>query len=650
MSTSDGLMTKFRRLSPQQIVHAATVVTMAGIVLYLFVAPKPWNLTWSGEDKHWVQYCVHYYSWWGGVFALFVVGVLGSTSRWWLQPLPAGNMDPREATLAASARVTPKWFWPAVGAAMLLTGVLGAQRLHFSLWDDEHSTARRYVQGRYQQNKDGTVEFRQRGWGTTFHDYRVPNNHILYSLLSRVSVAGWKIIRDPAGPPFSEAALRFPAFLFGIASVGALAWLLKEIGWARAGVWAAFLLAVHPWHIRYASEARGYSMVLFFIPVLAVCWIRALRTGDWRWWFGVAGSSFALLYTYPAALYPVAAFNAVAAVLLLARRPVDRPPWLPLARWWVAGSCAAVLFIWLFLPCVPQMQAYLDSIRNYAVLGRDWWINFSSHLFAGVGWFRTQDLQSPQPELYKMALEHPWTFVIVLAAAAAMTILGLLRWLSRGWLTAALAFVLVAPAFAAYGMAVRSGVGLYHWYLIYLLPAAVALCATGFDTLAQPFRKYRWSFVVPACAVAAFLAGYVTLVREAPHWLLTKSLQPLREAALVARGTILPNYPGHEKVVTIGIVNLLHHYDPHRAEIEVREPAQLLDLARRCDAEDRKLYVQVGMPWVARRDFPEIYEMLVNSEYFEVVARLQGFEPTLERVVARYRPGTAMAQMTESAR
>lgn len=638
MSNSDGSRKALRRLPPLRIIHGATGAAIAGILLYLLFAPKPWDLTWSGDSKDVVQYCAHYYSWWGGVIALVIVGLLGSTARWWLRPLPPAAP---EGGLANDTPAAAKWFWPAVAAAMLLTAVLGAQRLPLSLWDDEHTTLRTYVQGRYKLNEDGTVDFRERGLGWALHDYRVPNNHILYSLLARVSVAGWKVIRDPAGPPFSESALRFPALLFGVASVGALALLLKELGWARAGIWAAFLLAVHPWHIRYASEGRGYSMILFFIPVLAICLIRALRTGAWRWWFALAGASFAVLYAYPGALYPVAATNAAAAVLLLARRPVDRPPWLPLARWWVAGSCAAAIFLWLFLPCVPQLQAYLDRITNHAVLGREWWANFGSHLFAGVGWFRSQDLQSPQPELYKMAVARPWLFVITTGTAAAMTIVGLARWWTRGWLTAAVSLVLVLPAFAAYFMAVRNGVGLHYWYLLYLLPGLVALAATGFDALAWPFGRWRWSAVIPALAVAAYLAAYVTLVLDAPRWLVTRSLQPLREAALVARGTTLPNYAGHEKVVTLHVVNPINLYDPHRADKEVWDAAELTGWARKCDAANCAMYVQLGMPWVAERDFPEVHRMLFDPKCFEVVADLPGFEPNMQRLVLRYRPGSA---------
>jgi len=628
----------FLRLSPVRRVHVVAGIAASAVILYLLFAPKPWQVAWSGLSKDFLDYCILYYSWWGGLFALGVIAILSITARWWLRPLPAGNLAAREASCSVMARATPVWFWPCVGAAVLLTGVMGAQRLNFSLWDDEHYTARRFVQGNYRPADDGTVSFRERKVGSTFHDYRMPNNHILHNLLARGPVALGKLFRDPTGPAISEVALRLPAFLFGMASVVALALMMKELGLARAGVFAAFLLALHPWHIRYASEARGYSMVLFFLPLLIVFWVRALRTGLWRWWIALAATQFALLYTYPAVIYPVAALNLATLIFLLARYPLDLAPAIPLGRWLVAGACAAAAFIWLFLPCVPQMQSYLAQGMASGVMGRGWWLDFGSHLFAGVTWFRSGDPASPQPELYAMRLAQPALYTVVLGLASLLGLVGLARWFSRGWLPAVVALIFFLPAGLAWLMAVRSETHLYVWYLIYVLPGLVAVLATGFDALSLPWRNHRWSALVPALVLVAFLIGYLTLVQEAPRWLLTKSIQPLREAALVARGTIAPNYEGHEKVVTTAFLNPLFLYDPHR--IVVEDAAELLALARRCDEEGRELYVHVGMPKEAAQKFPEIFRLLSSSEVFEVVAYLPGYDPTLDRLVARYLPGT----------
>jgi uncharacterized membrane protein len=84
---------------------------------------------------------------------------------------------------------------------------------------------------------------------------------------------------------------------------------LKRLGFARAGVIAAFVLSVHPWHVRYAIELRGYIFTLLFGPLMIYCLIQAIESGRWRWWTGFAASEIALLYAYPGCLYMVAIAN-----------------------------------------------------------------------------------------------------------------------------------------------------------------------------------------------------------------------------------------------------------------------------------------------------------------------------------------------------
>src|SRR3546814_7784434 len=66
-----------------------------------------------------------------------------------------------------------------------------------------------------------------------------------------------------------------------------------------AGVVAAFLSALHPWHIRYASEARAYAFVLCLIPLVIYFFLRALEKGLWRWWAAFGTAEFFLMYSYP---------------------------------------------------------------------------------------------------------------------------------------------------------------------------------------------------------------------------------------------------------------------------------------------------------------------------------------------------------------
>jgi hypothetical protein len=633
------LLNHWNSLSPTGRARLVLGLALSGVVLFLLFAPKPWMAEEPIGARVTIGYCVMVYSWWGGAIVLAGLIALLATAHWWMRPLPSAVLQAAEAERALSARRTPRWFWPLVGAAMMVTAVAGCQRLGFSMWDDEIYNLRRFVHGDYRTNDDGTVRFREKGWGSTFQDYRKPNNHILHSVLARLSVGVWKIFRDPAGLPFSEVAFRVPAFLFGIASVGALAWLLKELALVRAGVLAAFLMAFHPWHLRYASEGRGYSMVLFFLPVLLVCWLRAMRTGQWRWWIATGAAQFALLYTYPAIVYPILALNIATFVLLLARRPLQIAPWVPAGRWLVSSAVAAMAFLWLFLPCVPQLQHYISEGGIFGDMGWKWVRNFGSHVFAGASWFRSADPSSHHPELYKMSLAHPLLFAVLTASAAGLAVVGLARWCSRGWLTAACAVVLTLPALAAYFVSLRTSAYLYEWYLLYLLIGAVGFVATGLDTLSWPWRHAHRSWLVPTSATALLLAGYLVMVQDAHRWLLTRSLQPLREAAIAARGTILPNYEGHSRVATTGWP--LDLYDPHGTDLGSFE--DFLALLRRCDEQDVTLYVHFGFPQLAIERDPAVFLLATKSPYFEVVEELPGYDPSLDRIVCRYRRGSLAA-------
>lgn len=597
-----------------------------GIAVYLVFAPKPWSVPVPAAEPPPYDYFVKIYSWWGGVIALCGTMLLSATAPLWSRPWIIEN-NPILRPPAA------RWFWPLVAVAMLLTAAMGTMRLGHDLWDDERTTLQRYVQGNYKPNADDTVRFREFGFGRTLHEYRMPNNHVLHSVLARVSVGVWRIFRDPQAHPFSEPALRFPAFLFGIASVGALALLLKELGMPRAGVIAAFLLAIHPWHIRYASEARGYGLVLCLLPLLVVTLLRAMESGAWRWWIAFGALQFSLLYTYPAMLYTAVAANIVALIFIALHIPGTVPTGALFSRWIAPVTVAALVFTWLFLPCAPQLLAYLDSDLGQGSVGIWWMKDFLSHLFAGASWFKTHDPTAVQPELHSMLKSQGIAGSIVLWTAICLGALGTLRMLVRGSFSAATVVLLLLPALAAYLVAYTSGTYLYEWYLVYLLPGVVAMVATGFDTLGLPWKTKWLGWIAVAVPAAAFCAGYLTLTSKARTWLLEKPLQPMRESVLLTRPSTLPNYPGHSDVITASFNTPPYLYDPHVTVI--RTPEELRALMRQCADSAVPLYLNVGNPPAAAFHHPEMFRLMNDPEKFEILKQLPGYDPTLDRIVAR---------------
>jgi uncharacterized membrane protein len=82
-----------------------------------------------------------------------------------------------------------------------------------------------------------------------------------------------------------------------------LALLLRRHVSPLAGVLAAWLLGLNPWHIRFTSEARGYSLMLCIIAIVLYFWLKAIRENEWRRWLLYSASQFALVYCYPGSAY-----------------------------------------------------------------------------------------------------------------------------------------------------------------------------------------------------------------------------------------------------------------------------------------------------------------------------------------------------------
>ena len=113
---------------------------------------------------------------------------------------------------------------------MTLTAFWGIQRIPQSLWDDEDSSLHRAVLGQYRRDKSGELKLRETTWETALWNYWKPANHQLQTVLSKACLESWQAVARPIGLQFSETAVRIPCLVAGVLSVGALALLLKRLG------------------------------------------------------------------------------------------------------------------------------------------------------------------------------------------------------------------------------------------------------------------------------------------------------------------------------------------------------------------------------------------------------------------------------------
>ena len=398
---------------------------------------------------------VRIYSWWAGAANVVLITALAATAQWWMRPSSGGLFD------LARPRI-PRWFLPLTILAMVLCAGFGAQRLRQSFWDDEVYAMRRAIHGQWRRNDDGSVKFRPVSWQETFWFFEKPQ-HQLHSILTRLVLDAWRTITKPSGLGFREDVARIPSYVAGILSVGAIAFLLWRLGFPSAGVLAAFLCVIHPWHIRYASEMRAYSFMFLLVPLAYLFLIEALHTGRWAWWGAFAASLFALMYSNALHLYPAAGAGlcGLAAIITRWRTPAAR---MQLARFAVVMLAAAMVFLQLMLPCVPQFAEYLRTSAVRGSLDGRWLSSYLGLLFAGVPWSSTGRQVSPYMELYPQSLSYPVAFQALVIATLIILALGTRRLIVSGPVHRLVAVALLITAPLAYGVSWALGNYLFEWY------------------------------------------------------------------------------------------------------------------------------------------------------------------------------------------
>ena len=178
-------------------------------------------------------------------------------------------------------------------------------------------------------------------------------------------------INDPQHPPLffglarlwayvagsSITSLRAVAALFGLLALAACGWLAYELfGSRQTTLIAVALLAISPFQILYAKEAREYSLWVAAVAASSAALLVALRSGSLRAWVLYSLTVAAALYTFPNTVLVVLG-HALFLFFQARSRPVFK------------GFAAAVggAFV-LFLPWIGEMVLQRGALRA----GTDW--------------------------------------------------------------------------------------------------------------------------------------------------------------------------------------------------------------------------------------------------------------------------------------
>ncbi|MGH2593155.1 MAG: glycosyltransferase family 39 protein [Anaerolineae bacterium] len=159
------------------------------------------------------------------------------------------------------------------------------------------------------------------------------------------------LMRGVAAVGQSEYILRFPALFFGVLLIPVVERIGRRLGGPAVGRLAALLVAINPFSIWYAQDARMYTMASFFVLVAMDGFMRAIDGKGWRRSMVGAGAAY---FTHYVTLF-------IAYIQLVWWLPRFRRS-LPAFRRWFGSHLLAAL------PLLPWLAMYFSQpVRGLAI-------------------------------------------------------------------------------------------------------------------------------------------------------------------------------------------------------------------------------------------------------------------------------------------
>jgi 4-amino-4-deoxy-L-arabinose transferase-like glycosyltransferase len=296
----------------------------------------------------------------------------------------------------------------------------------------------------------------------------------------------------------SEFALRLPSAWCAVVNVALMARLGRLSGQRGVGVWAALAMAVNPFLVRYACEARMYTMAILFSTGAMWCFLLAVRRdGWWRWATLAVVSGIAYLTHYVTFVVGLVQFL----VLLITLRTTYRF----LRKWVLAQAVAAA-------PAVSWMA-----------------LSMRSHGYGGIAgaWIPVPSLLTPLRTLWNFSLGYDGRFTLWTALGLLPFAVGLAggAWLASGrlrtvrqlWQSGVLVWLTLPPL-----MALVLSFGLRPCYLDRYLavcaPAYLLWVVAGLSAVPRP----GWRAVLGGLLLVAMAASTFGILQgqrlPAPDW------------------------------------------------------------------------------------------------------------------------------------
>lgn len=597
------------------VLGLVAVAALAVVIDHANTWPKAMNAALAAGKKPRLDNLVKVWAWRGLLIDGVLAALLALTVRWWV-----GTVRQREKIPSAGRRY---WF-VALGILLLAAG-LRVPRLDLSFYNDEAHNFRRMTAGELKPDpaKVETFSWDQNSWVETLWFNGAGNNSQPHSLLSRLTYQSWKATTGGADGEVCEWAVRLPAFAAGLGSLLLLGLAARQWQGNLAG-WSAMLVgAVHGWHVRYSTEARGYSLMIFGLSLALWSGRRAMQYGRWRDWLVYALGCFLAFWAFPGSVYWLAATNGLLVGCLLWRARSDRQALDSLLRLGVSGLLAVMLALPLMLPLIPQLlEAVKHSSGMKGVMEPGWWFNAGSSVLFGARW---QDADATNPAsvaVARMVTENPLWWGPV-GAAVVVAVLGLGRLWSIGGLGRVVAVSTLGAVVLGWADMTRQERYLNLWYVTFALPVIICALGLGLEYVAGLWRGGRgrqyavWSLVLALTSVVACRATVASL---------RVSKGNERGPVEAVRGSIYPHYFANvdaKRPLFAAVWSNAGLYDP--LLVTIHNPGMLDELRKRAVAEQRPLYVVLGHRQSVVTAQPETLRA-VESDAFEPVRVFPGLD------------------------
>jgi mannosyltransferase len=352
-------------------------------------------------------------------------------------------------------------------AILVLAGILRFyNNTAVSLWHDEAFSA---------------LYISKYGWGEMMHRIILDVHPPLYYIVLRL----WSYI-------FSDnlLSLRALSIIFGILTVWAGYLFVKQAfkneKWALV---AALLLAVNPFQIQYALEARMYTLGTFLVLISSYLLLKALETGKLKHWIWYGITVAAGAYTHYFLLFSLVAQALYFAYHVLSTYKLGffkQPTFLK-------GLMAYALSVILYLPWLP---GFIE--QNTRV--------------SGGYWITAPDRWSVPGTIWKMAFGGEGINRPTLAIASAITAVLILFFIRRAQpKTKWLVFLgLTVPFAAAIGLSLRQAIYLDRYFVFASLFFSI-LIGLAFLHFARPMWRRVFISLLVIFSLVAFFKNWQNL-------------------------------------------------------------------------------------------------------------------------------------------